>query len=40
MTSRKSRYRPDQKGAALGLALVLAALFLIWWFGAPVPIPD
>jgi hypothetical protein len=33
----KPKYRPDQKGAALALVLVLAVLFLMYWFGSPGP---
>jgi hypothetical protein len=36
----KPKYRPDQKGAALALVLLLAALFLMYFFGAPPPEPS
>jgi hypothetical protein len=34
---RNSKYRPDQKGAALALVIVLAVLLLMYWFGADPP---
>ncbi len=35
---RKAKWlRPDHKGAALAGVLLLAALFLMWWFGDASP---
>jgi hypothetical protein len=35
MTVRKHRLRADQKGAALALVLLIAALLIAYWFGNP-----
>ncbi len=37
---RDSKYRPDQKGAALALCIVLAVLLLMYVFGGAPPLPD
>ncbi len=40
MTKPRSKYRPDQKGAALALAIILVVLFAMYLFGEPPPLPD
>ncbi len=40
MTKPKSKFQPDQKGAALALVIVLVVLFLMYFLGEPPPLPD
>ena len=35
-----TKFRPDQKGAALALAIILVVLGLMYVFGSPTPLPD
>ncbi len=39
-SDQRSKFRPDQKGAALALAVVLIVLFIMYACGGPAPMPD